>query len=304
MRTQLVLRFAICAALIAITWAVFGQTLGHGFVNFDDPAYVSENDHVRAGLNWSGVAWAFTHVHSYNWHPLTTMSHMLDCQLFGLKPGAHHFVNVLLHSANVVLLFVLLAQITGRLWSSAFVAAIFAIHPLRVESVAWISERKDVLSGLFFVLTLLAYFYYTRKPNLVRYVTMSILFACGLMSKPMLVMLPIILLLLDYWPLERFSGTSATSLLVEKIPLGILSIASAAGTLVAQNEGVGLVRLEVLPFAWRITNALAAYLVYIWQMIWPANLALAYHHPGKLPVWQVAGASALLMAVTFGVFGL
>ncbi len=304
MRTQLVLRFAICAALIAITWAVFGQTVGHGFVNFDDPAYVSENDHVRAGLNWSGVAWAFTHVHSQNWHPLTTMSHMLDCELFGLKPGAHHFVNVLLHSANVVLLFVLLAQITGRLWSSAFVAAIFAIHPLRVESVAWISERKDVLSGLFFVLTLLAYFYYTRKPNLVRYLTMSILFACGLMSKPMLVMLPIILLLLDYWSLERFSGTSATSLLVEKIPLGILSIASAAGTLVAQNEGVGLVRLEVLPFAWRITNALAAYLVYIWQMIWPANLALAYHHPGKLPVWQVAGAAALLIAVTLGVFAL
>jgi Tfp pilus assembly protein PilF len=303
-RTQLVLRLAICAALIAITWAVFGQTVGHGFVNFDDPNYVSENDHVRAGLNWSGVVWAFTHVHSFNWHPLTTMSHMLDCQLFGLKPGAHHFVNVLLHSANVVLLFVLLAQITGRLWSSAFVAAIFAIHPLRAESVAWISERKDVLSGLFFVLTLLAYFYYTRKPNLVRYLTMSILFACGLMSKPMLVMLPIILLLLDYWPLERFSGSNATSLLVEKIPLGILSIASAAATLVAQNEGVGLVRLEVLPLAWRITNALAACLVYIWQMIWPANLALAYHHPGKLPVWQVAGAAGLLMALSLGVFAL
>jgi Tfp pilus assembly protein PilF len=273
-------------------------------VNFDDPIYVSENDHVRTGLSWQGVAWAFTHVHSHNWHPLTTMSHMLDCQLFGLKPGAHHFVNVLSHSANVVLLFVLLAQITGRLWSSAFVAAIFAIHPLRVESVAWISERKDVLSGLFFVLTLLVYFYYTRKPNLVRYVTMSILFACGLMSKPMLVTLPVILLLLDYWPLERFSGTSATRLLVEKIPLGILSIASAVGTMIVQNEGVGLVRLEVLPLAWRITNALAAYLVYIWQMIWPANLALAYHHPGKLPVWQVAGAAALLIAVTLGVFAL
>jgi len=303
-RTQLVLRFAICAALIAITWAVFGQTVGHGFVNFDDPMYVSENDHVRAGLTWSGVVWAFTHVHSFNWHPLTTMSHMLDCKLFGLKPGAHHFVNVLLHSANVVLLFVLLAQVTGKLWSSAFVAAIFAIHPLRVESVAWISERKDVLSGFFFVLTLLAYFYYTRKPNLVRYLTMSILFACGLMSKPMLVMLPIILLLLDYWPLERFSGSNATSLLIEKIPLGILSIASAAATLVAQNEGVGLVRLEVLPLAWRITNALAACLVYIWQMIWPANLALAYHHPGKLPVWQVAGAAGLLMALSLGVFAL
>jgi tetratricopeptide (TPR) repeat protein len=318
-RTQLVLRFAICAALIAITWAVFGQTVGHGFVNFDDPVYVSENDHVRAGLNWQGVAWAFTHIHSHNWHPLTTMSHMLDCQLFGLKPGAHHFVNVLLHSATAVLLFLLLDQMspssprdesvrladrTGTIWSSAFVAAIFAIHPLHVESVAWISERKDVLSGLFFVLTLLAYLYYTRKPNISRYVAILILFACGLMAKPMLVTLPVILLLLDYWPLERFSRSNAARLLIEKIPLGILSIASAAATLVVQNEGGGLVRLEVLPFTWRITNALAAYLVYIWQMIWPANLAVAYHHPGKLPVWQVAGAAALLIAITLGVFAL
>ncbi|PYL94792.1 MAG: hypothetical protein DME28_04050 [Verrucomicrobia bacterium] len=323
MRAQLVLKFAICAALIVITWAVFGQTVGHEFVNFDDPIYVSENDHVRAGLSWQGVAWAFTHIHSHNWHPLTTISHMLDCQLFGLKPGAHHFVNVLLHSATAALLFFLLAQFTGSpsspqdesvsprrpdrtgaIGSSAFVAAVFAIHPLHVESVAWISERKDVLSGLFFVLTLLAYFYYTRKPNIGRYLSVSILFACGLMSKPMLVTLPVILLLLDYWPLKRLSGPSARRVLVEKIPLVILSIASAVGTLVAQNEGIGLVRLEVLPLSWRITNALVACLVYIWQMIWPANLALAYHHPGKLPLWQVAGAAALLVAVTLGVFAL
>ena len=323
MRAQLVLKFAICATLIAITWAVFGQTVGHDFVNFDDPIYVSENDHVRAGLSWQGVAWAFTHIHSHNWHPLTTISHMLDCQLFGLKPGAHHFVNVLLHSATAALLFFLLAQFTGSpsspqdesvsprrpdrtgaIGSSAFVAAVFAIHPLHVESVAWISERKDVLSGLFFVLTLLAYFYYTRKPNIGRYLSVSILFACGLMSKPMLVTLPVILLLLDYWPLKRLSGPSARRVLVEKIPLVILSIASAVGTLVAQNEGIGLVRLEVLPLSWRITNALVACLVYIWQMIWPANLALAYHHPGKLPLWQVAGAAALLVAVTLGVFAL
>jgi len=320
-RAQLVLKFAICAALIAITWAVFGQTVGHEFVNFDDPIYVSENDHILAGLSWQGVAWAFTHIHSHNWHPLTTMSHMLDCQLFGLKPGAHHFVNVLLHSATAALLFFLLAQFTGSpsspqdesvrladrtgtIWSSAFVAAVFAIHPLHVESVAWISERKDVLSGLFFVLTLLAYLYYTRKPNIGRYLTVSILFACGLMAKPMLVTVPIILLLLDYWPLKRLSGPSARRVLVEKIPLVILSIASAVGTLVAQNEGIGLVRLEVLPLSWRITNALVACLVYIWQMIWPANLALAYHHPGKLPLWQVAGVAALLIAVTLGVFAL
>src|SRR5436309_6829523 len=229
---------------------------------------------------------------------------MLDWQLYERKAGGHHLTNLLLHTAGVLFLFLVLAQMTGALWRSAFVAAIFAIHPLHVESVAWISERKDVLSGFFFVLTLLAYFYYTRKPNLARYATMSILFACGLMSKPMLVTLPIILLLLDYWPLERLSGPSARRVLVEKIPLVILSIASAVGTLVAQNEGIGLVRLEVLPLSWRITNALVACLVYIWQMIWPANLAVAYHHPGKLPLWQVAGAAALLVAVTLGVFAL
>src|SRR4029077_15351786 len=173
---------------------------------------VSESQHIQTGLNWQNIIWAFTHVHSHNWHPLTPMSHMLDCQLFGLKPGAHHFINVLLHSASVVLLFLLLAQIspsrTGAIWSSAFVAAIFAIHPLHVESVAWISERKDVLSGLFFFLTLLAYSYYTRKPNVGRYVMMSILCGCGLLSKPMLVTVPVVLLLLDYWPLERFERLS------------------------------------------------------------------------------------------------
>jgi len=309
-RAQLVLKLAICAALIAITWAVFGQTVGHEFVNFDDPIYVSENDHVLAGLSWQGVAWAFTHIHSHNWHPLTTMSHMLDCQLFGLKPGAHHFVNVLLHSATAVLLFFLLAQLTrspgrtGTIWSSAFVAAVFAIHPLHVESVAWISERKDVLSGLFFVLTLLAYLYYTRKPNIARYLRVSILFACGLMAKPMLVTVPIILLLLDYWPLERFGKLSAKKLIAEKIPLLVLAIGSAVATLIVQSEGVGLVPLEVLPLSWRITNALAAYLVYIWQMIWPADLALIYSHPGKLPIWQVAGAAVVLIAVTLGVLAL
>ena len=304
MRAQLVLKFAICAALIAITWAVFGQTVGHEFVNFDDPNYVSENPQIHAGLNWQSIVWAFTHVHSHNWHPLTTMSHMLDWQLFGAKPGAHHFVNVLLHTIGAVLLFLLLEQMTSRIWPSAFVAAIFAIHPLHVESVAWIAERKDVLSGVFFMLTLLAYFRYTGKPGVGRYLTMSFLFACGLMSKPMLVTLPIVLLLLDYWPLERFGKLSAKKLVAEKILLLVLSIGSAVATLIVQSGGVGLVPLEVLPLSWRITNALAAYLVYIWQMIWPADLALIYSHPGKLPIWQVAGAAAVLIAVTLGVFAL
>jgi Tfp pilus assembly protein PilF len=299
-RAQFVLRLAICVALLAITWIVFGQTLGHDFVNYDDPRYVTDNEAVRTGLSWDHVVWAFTHVHSNNWHPLTTMSHMLDCQLFGLKPGANHFVNVLLHSIAVILLFILLAQMTGNVWSSAFVSAIFAIHPLHVESVAWISERKDVLSGLFFFLTLLAYFYYTRKPGVGRYVTMSILFACGLLSKPMLVTLPIILLLIDYWPLNRFERSSATKLILEKIPLLLLSAGSAVATLIAQRGGI--VQIGHLPLTWRAANAVSAYLIYIWQMIWPANLALIYPHPGRLPFWQTASASAVLVLVTAGVF--
>jgi tetratricopeptide (TPR) repeat protein len=229
---------------------------------------------------------------------------MLDCQLFGVRPGWHHFVNVLLHTIGTVLLFLTLEQMTGGIWRSAFVAAVFAIHPLHVESVAWISERKDVLSGVFFMLTLLAYFRYTRKPSLGWYVTLLVLFACGLMSKPMLVTLPIVLLLVDYWPLERFSRSNATRLLIEKIPLGILSLASAVVTLIVQNTGIGLVPLQVLPFTWRITNALAACLVYVRQMIWPADLALAYSHPGKLPIWQVAGAAALLITATLCVLAL
>ena len=300
MRAQLVLKFAICAALIAITWAVFGQTVGHEFVNFDDPFYVSENPQIEAGLNWQNILWAFTHVHSNNWHPLTTMSHMLDNQLFGDKPGAHHFENVLWHSANTVLLFLLLAQMTSRVWASAFVAAIFAIHPLHVESVAWVSERKDVLSGFFFLLTLLAYVHYSRKQTVGRYLTVSTLFACGLLTKPMLVTVPVILLLLDYWPLQRFPNTSARRLIAEKIPLFALSAGSVIATLIAQSGAI--VEIELVPLSWRVGNALSAYLIYIWQTIWPANLALAYPHPGHLPLWETTGAGAVLILVTAGVF--
>ena len=304
--------------LVAITWAVFGQTLHHPFINYDDPIYVSENPRIRAGLTWENIMWAFTHVHSDNWHPLTTISHMLDCQLFGVKSGAHHFVNVLLHSANAVLLFLLLEWITGAFWSSAFVAAIFGIHPLHVQSVAWISERKDVLSGLFFMLTLLAFVHYARKPGVGRYVTMLILFTCGLLAKPMLVTLPLVLLLLDYWPLNRgpafvkatapqaevrgrdVSTACWRSLIIEKIPLFILAAGSAVATLIAQRGDV--VHVELLPLAWRIVNAVSAYLIYIWQTIWPTNLALFYPHPGRLPFWKIAGASALLIAITVVVF--
>ncbi len=302
--------------MIAITWAVFGQTLRYGFVNYDDPFYVSENRQIQAGLSWQNIGWAFTHVHSHNWHPLTTISHMFDCQVFGLKPGAHHLVNVLLHSASVLLLFLLLEQITacpgrtGTIWRSAFVAAVFAVHPLHVESVAWISERKDVLSGLFFMLTLLAYVRYVRKPNAVRYALMSILFVCGLVSKPMLVTTPLVLLLLDYWPLARCQKSEVrgqrsraggqwsvvSGLVVEKIPLFVLSLGSAIATLIAQRGGI--LQSAHLPLAWRIANAASVYLIYVWQMFWPLNLAVIYPHPGRLPLWETALAIALLVLVT------
>jgi protein O-mannosyl-transferase len=297
------LKFAICFALVAITFAVFGQTIGYGFVNYDDPSYASDNPQIQAGLNARSIVWAFTHIHSNNWHPLTTMSHMLDWQLFGKNAGPHHLENVIIHSANAVLLFLLLLGATGRLWSSGFVAGVFAIHPLHVESVAWISERKDMLSGFFFFLTLLAYVQYTKNRTAARYATMSILFALGLLCKPMLVTLPAILLLLDYWPLRRFETSPARSLLVEKIPLVVLSIGSALVTLIVQNAGaVGLVRLEVLPVSARVANALSAIFVYIRQMFWPADLALAYNHPRAVALSQVAILSAAFLVLTLGVF--
>ena len=293
--------------LIALTWAVFGQTGNYQFVNYDDPLYVLDNAHVRAGLTWRGIAWAFTHVHSQNWHPLTTMSHMFDCQLFGLNPGAHHLVNVFFHSIAAVLLFILLAQITNSIWASAFVAAVFAIHPLRVESVAWIAERKDVLSGVFFMLTLLAYFRWTRKQTVGRYLAMSILFACGLMSKPMLITTPIILLLLDYWPLNRSqksevrsqksSNPSWTKLVVEKVPLFVLSIGSCFATLWAQNFALG--STQFLPLQWRVTNALFSYFEYVRQMFWPVDLIPFYVHPeNRLEIWRLLTAAISLIALT------
>ena len=294
------LKLAICGLLIALTWAVFGQTIGHQFVNYDDPLYVTDNAHVRAGLSLQSVIWAFTHVHSQNWHPLTTMSHMLDCQLFGLKAGGHHFVNVLWHTAAAVLLFLALAQMSPSrtgIWPSAFAAALFAIHPLRVESVAWIAERKDVLSGFFFMLTLLAYFRWTQKQTLGRYVTMSIVFALGLMSKPMLVTLPIILLLLDYWPLNRFQPSATAKLIVEKLPLFALSLGSCVATLWAQNFALG--STEFLPLKWRIANAIVSYFDYIRQMFWPVDLIPFYIHPeDRLELWRLIVAAIVLIGIT------
>src|SRR5881392_1825661 len=199
--------FYACLALVAITWLVFGQTLRHDFVDFDDNVYVYQNPVITRGLSVDGVLTAFTHPHARNWHPLTTISHMLDCQLFGLKARGHHFTNVLLHTIAVLLLFFVLKQMTGAFWKSAFVAAVFAVHPLHVESVAWVSERKDTLSAVLFVLTLSAYTHYVRRRSLTAYFLVLLLFALGLMAKPMLVTLPFLLLLLDWWPLRRLSAS-------------------------------------------------------------------------------------------------
>jgi protein O-mannosyl-transferase len=293
------LRGSILAALflIGITWLVFGQTLGHEFVNYDDRTYVYGNPVVTGGITWSSTVWAFTHAHARNWHPLTTLSHMLDCQLFGLNPAGHHAVNLMLHTASALLLFFLLRKLTHKFWGSLFIAALFAIHPLRVESVAWIAERKDVLSGLFFMPTLHAYVRYVEKPSTARYVTMSILFALGLMSKPMLVTVPFVLLLLDYWPLERSkkSEVRIKKLVVEKIPLLLLSVASCAATIWAQSGAAGA--MDPLPLASRLGNALVSYVIYLRQMFWPVDLAVFYPYR-SYDLWQVVLAIVLLIAIS------
>jgi len=300
-------QFAICAVIIALIWIVFGQTLSDDFVNYDDKTYVYGNSLVASGLSLPGLVHAFVDTRTGNWHPLTLVSHMIDCQFFDLKAGGHHFTNVLLHTIAALLLFLALLQMIGKghsgwEWASAFVAALFAIHPLHVESVAWIAERKDVLSAVFFFLTLIAYVRYARAPNFVRYLTMSILFACGLMSKPMLVTTPVILLLLDYWPLARMSDwRSFRRLIVEKLPLVALSVASSIVTFMIQEHSVG--SLAQLPFSWRLQNAIVSYVIYIWQMIWPTNLAVFYPHPeNHLAVWQLAASVALLLIITAVVF--
>jgi tetratricopeptide (TPR) repeat protein len=292
---------AVCLVLAAITFAVFGQTLRYEFIDFDDNEYVYENPVVARGLTFKGIVWAFAHVHCANWHPLTWLSHMLDCQLYGLHPGGHHLTNVLLHTATVIVLFLVLRQMTGALWRSAFVAAVFAIHPLRVESVAWVAERKDVLSGLFFMLTIGAYVRYARRPSSVaRYGLVMLLFAMGLMCKPMLVTLPLVLLLLDYWPLQR--QESAGGLVMEKLPLLVLSAASCFATLLAQTGAIQSTKSYSLPL--RFGNASVTCLVYLGQMVWPSSLAAFYPYPlNGLPAWEVALAGILLAGLSAVAWG-
>src|SRR5437763_4349112 len=302
----------IYLGLVGITWLVFGQTLRHDFVNFDDHVYVYDNPLIAKGLTINGIVGAFTRAHARNWHPLTTISHMLDCQLYGLNAGGHHFTNLALHTIAVLLLFRVLRVMTEALWPSAFVAALFAIHPLHVESVAWVSERKDVLSAVFFMLTLAAYVRYVRAPSPGRYFIVAVIFTLGLMSKPMLVTVPFVLLLLDYWPLRRFNRVPllksrggvvgwlkrrSNYLFLEKTPLLILFGLSCLATIRAQDSATGL--MDQLPFTWRLNNALLSYIEYVRQTFWPARLAVFYPHPNNaLSIWQVTLATTLLLAIS------
>jgi tetratricopeptide (TPR) repeat protein len=297
------LTLPICVLLVGLVGIVFGQTLRFDFVNFDDDQYVYENPQVMNGLSLSGIRWAFTHVHGGNWHPLTTISHMLDCQLFGLQPWGHHLTNVLLHAGATVLLFIALWQLTGARWPSAFVAAVFAIHPLRISSVAWIAERKDVLSGVFFMLTIYAYGRYAKLRRFSRgqYATVLVFFALGLLCKPTLVTLPFVLLLLDYWPLRRFGERTTRFLVLEKLPFFVLSAASCVATLIAQKEAVA--KMSPLPAAARIGNACVSYAVYLGQMIWPFGLSAQYPYPQNgVPLSAVLSGLLLLLTITAAAF--
>ncbi|MES1180725.1 MAG: hypothetical protein ABUL66_02560, partial [Verrucomicrobiota bacterium] len=307
----------LVALLLALaTLLVYLPVTRNGFVNFDDGDYVTGNRLVKDGLTWAGIRWAFTTFHASNWHPLTWLSHMLDCQLFGLSPGAHHCVNVLWHAANTVLLFVLLLRLTSSLWPSAFVAALFAWHPLHVESVAWVAERKDVLSTCFALLTLLAYTRYAQSTTSDRrqvaggfsssffilhssFYLALVCFALGLMAKPMLVTLPFVMLLLDYWPLKRFSVSAFRfyrfPLLLEKLPFFLLAAVSCVITYRAQDAGASVASLERVPLHLRLENSLVSYPAYLLKTIWPANLAVIYPLPKEIPGIAAATAAAVLI---------
>jgi len=292
----------ITPLLIVITLIVFWPVQNHGFLTLDDDAYVYDNPHVTTGLTVANISWALTATHAYNWHPVTWISHMLDVQIYGLDAGGHHRTNLLLHIANVLLVFLLLKKITGRPWRSGFVSALFAIHPLHVESVAWVAERKELVCAFFMLLTILAYARYARKQDASSYVPVVLFYALGLMSKPMLVTLPLLLLLLDYWPLARMgsAGASTLRLVAEKAPMFLLAGASSIVTFMAQKSGGAVMNLSGYPLDLRIENALLSYARYMGKMLWPSGLALPYPYPdGGVRVWQVAGASIVLALATY-----
>jgi Flp pilus assembly protein TadD len=296
----------LCLLLVVATLALYNPVNRHPFVNYDDDRYITENPHVHNGLTWRTITWAFTATEQGNWHPLTWLSHALDYQLFHQNPAGHHFTSLLIHAANAVLLFLFLMYATRRLGPSLFVAALFALHPINVESVAWVAERKNVLCTFFFFATLIAYCWYARQPDWRRYLVFAGLFVLGLMSKPMVITLPFVLLLLDYWPLGRIRGGHAdataaplSKLVVEKLPLIALSAASAVITMQAQRAGGAMRSTAQFSLAVRLENAVMAYAMYLWKMIWPSHLSPIYPHPGdSLAGWQVGTSALVLLAVT------
>jgi hypothetical protein len=311
---SLVRRSLIVALLVAMILAVFWQVRDYPLIPYDDDRYITENPPVLAGLTLKGVVWAFTTSHMGNWHPLTWLSHMADIHIFGLSIGWHHLVNVFFHGANAVLLFLVLWRMTKGMWQSAFVAALFAVHPLHVESVAWVAERKDVLSTFFWMLTLWSYAGYVERKSGARYLLVMVFFLLGLLSKPMVVTLPFALLLLDYWPLGRTrlapGGTgdggerkvSFSRLAREKIPLFLLSLGSCAVTYAVQKAGGAVSSESGIPFGFRVANAAVSYAGYLGKTVWPGSLAVFYPHPWgahvDIPAMKIAGSVILIGSLT------
>ena len=309
----------ICLLLAVSIVVVYWQTGNFDFVNYDDPIYVKDNPLVKHGLTLDGIKWALTMVYASNWHPLSWISHMIDVDLFGMRPGMHHLTNVLFHVLNSILLFIVMNRMTSARWRSALAAAIFALHPIHVESVAWISERKDVLSTFFWILTMLCYHWYVQGPRISKYLWVVVIFTLGLMAKPMLVTLPFVLLLLDLWPLKRAEGinkppadSSVTRhawrqikyqpcmpwLMLEKVPLMIIALLVCGETFYAQTIGGSVSSLERLSFASRIQNTIASYVTYLGKMIWPLNLAVFYPYPKHFNAELVAADFLFLICVT------
>jgi protein O-mannosyl-transferase len=308
------IKILICLFITISTFAVYSQIQDHNFINFDDPVYVTENLKLKDGLTLKSVIWAFTTSRDGNWFPITWISHLLDYQLFGLNSGGHHLTNLLLHIANALILFFVFVRITGTLWQSGFVAALFALHPFNVESVAWVAERKNVLSTFFWMLTLWTYTYYVCKPEVKRYLLVALCFVLGLMSKPMLVTLPFVLLLLDYWPLKRLrivnknntvsveNEVSFYRLIFEKLPLLIFSVGSCFATYIVQKSAGAVYSSDLLPLQTRIVNALVSYIKYLEMMVWPKKLAILYlHSVPTLPLWKGLVCVVILACISIAV---
>ncbi len=299
----------ICIALFVITLTVFWQVGDHDFLNVDDDIYIVDNSHVAKGITGSNIIWAFTSVDASNWHPITWLSHMADAQLYGMKPRGHHLTNVVIHAVSALLLFLLFSRLTGSPWQSSFVAALFALHPLHVESVAWVAERKDVVSAFFWFLTLHLYSEYVAERKLALYLLSLFSFVLGLMSKPMLVSLPLVMMLMDFWPLNRYSlkeqdprlrhlSGNIIAFLKEKIPFLLCAFFSAAITIYAQQKGESIRGLYDISFGHRIENAIVAYVRYIAKTFWPHDLAILYPFPSSIPLWQVISSMLFLLLVS------